>query len=480
MVRDRRPASPGRVASVVGLFVFGLIGGQVRAGIHAGAAEAEITPPVGLEIQHFFRQSEGVHDPLFARCVVLQDDAGGCVAIVCLDLILGSFEACDALREEIRQRTGIDNTLINFSHSHSSAALGPRGQSAVSNDYGSRWNDGTLDAIIGIVAAARSRLEPVTLSVGRATVEVGFNRRKWDPAREKVVMQVNREGPSVPWVNVLVAKPTGRDEISTVLFETAAHPVVIPHTTNRISADFPGAAVALVKEELGPEVIAMFGQGCGGNVNAYPLRSSYERALHIGRQLGRGVVEAVRNSVTIEADALDVRQQRTALPSHPLPTSDEVDRWMAQEADHPDRIAQLERIDRLLRRGGSPPPRRLDVSMLSLGQQWCLVALPHEMFCEYELWINQHAPFDHTMTFAYTNGYEGYIAVDEALRLGPAGGYEAASLPNWGGQVKTRHFGPPAVGCERIIKKTISSLWHDAPETPSPAGGAASEGDGTR
>jgi hypothetical protein len=64
------------------------------------------------------------------------------------------------------------------------------------------------------------------------------------------------------------------------------------------------------------------------------------------------------------------------------------------------------------------------------------------------------------MTFAFTNGYEGYIAVDEALALGARGGYEAGRLPNWGGQVHTRHLGPPAVGAEKIVKDTLSSLWH--------------------
>jgi len=46
--------------------------------------------------------------------------------------------------------------------------------------------------------------------------------------------------------------------------------------------------------------------------------------------------------------------------------------------------------------------------------------------------------------------------------MGPKGGYEAACLPNWGGQVWTRHFGPPAVGCEKIIQDTLSSLWRSS------------------
>ncbi|HCQ38298.1 MAG TPA: hypothetical protein DIV39_04010, partial [Verrucomicrobiales bacterium] len=56
--------------------------------------------------------------------------------------------------------------------------------------------------------------------------------------------------------------------------------------------------------------------------------------------------------------------------------------------------------------------------------------------------------------------YEGYVAVDEALALGARGGYEAGRLPNWGGQVYTRHLGPPAVGAEKIVKTALSSLWH--------------------
>ena len=112
--------------------------------------------------------------------------------------------------------------------------------------------------------------------------------------------------------------------------------------------------------------------------------------------------------------------------------------------------------------------RLLDVYALILGDEWCLTTMPHEMFCQYELWIDKLAPFKHTMTFGYTNGYEGYVAVDDAWQMGPKGGYEAASLPNWGGQVHTKHLGPPAVGCEKIIKNTITSLWPSGATKPTP------------
>ena len=94
-------------------------------GIKAGAAQRDITPPVGFEITHYYRVSIGIHDPLFARCLYLEDDQGNSVAMICTDLITASFDACDQMRAEIRKKTGIENSLIACSHSHSSAPLGP-------------------------------------------------------------------------------------------------------------------------------------------------------------------------------------------------------------------------------------------------------------------------------------------------------------------------------------------------------------------
>ena len=47
------------------------------------------------------------------------------------------------------------------------------------------------------------------------------------------------------------------------------------------------------------------------------------------------------------------------------------------------------------------------------------MALPGEMFGDYELWVEQQAPFSHRMVSAYTNdGNVGYIPTDKALTLG--------------------------------------------------------------
>ena len=356
------------------------IAGCCHAGIRAGAAQRDITPPVGYEIQHYFRKSIGVHDPLFARCLYLEDDEGNSVAIICLDLILGDFKTCDELRKEIQEKTGIDNSLINFSHSHSSAALGPRGRTRVSNDKDSKWNDQTLDAIMAIIEEAKEHAEPVSLRAGRAAVQVGFNRRLVNKDNGHVYMGPNRKGPVVPWVNVLVADSKRTGKPLAVLFEHAAHPVIVPHTSKLTSADFPGAAVKRIREVLGNDVIALFGQGCGGNINGFPLRSTHEKADQAGRKLGHAVLKAIESSGPIKSDTFSVKLARAMLPSAPLPSEDVWKRMAAQNRSKPERMKQLNRIRGLLDRGEKPPPRRFDAYAVMFGREWCLPSMAHTAF----------------------------------------------------------------------------------------------------
>lgn len=79
----------------------------------------------------------------------------------------------------------------------------------------------------------------------------------------------------VPWVNVIVFERADNSPMF-VLFEHAAHPVIVPDTSCLISADYPGAAVVRICELPGADVVPVFAQGCGGNINAYPLRTTHE------------------------------------------------------------------------------------------------------------------------------------------------------------------------------------------------------------
>jgi hypothetical protein len=132
--------------------------------------------------------------------------------------------------------------------------------------------------------------------------------------------------------------------------------------------------------------------------------------------------------------------------------------WRKEDLDN--FIAHFDKLKEMLSAGQSPPPWRMDAAVASLGDEWVLVAFSNEMFCQYELWVNDDATFKHNMTLGLTNGATGYVADDHALAMGPKGGYEAACLPYLGScDVMTQHFNPPAVGAEKIIKNLTKSLW---------------------
>ena len=443
--------------------------------LFAGAAEKEISPPVGIEI-HAARPNVGVRDPLFIRAFVLQDASGTSVAIITADIICSGFAAMDELRTRVKEKTGVDEVWFNCSHAHSSRWLratpvpGETWTDEMAwdefyehplheNPQEAAWNRQVHQAAVDVVAEAEKKLQPVTLHAGRAPVQIGFNRRITD-ASGWTTMGVNREGPAVPWVNVLTARDQKTNNPIAVLFEHPAHPVTVPPGNKLVSADFPGAAVKLIREQLGKEVIAMYGQGCCGNINSFPLRTSFTDADAAGQKLGDAVLEAIEKSTPIDAKKISLRSKHLELSTRPLPSPEFIATLKEQNKDNPARLKQLRKISTARESETPPPPRRFDLYGVFLGKDWCLIGMNYETFSQYELWIDQHAPFKHNMVFALTNGGRAYIGTDEALAKGANGGYEAACLPNWGGhETMSPHLGPPAVGSEQQIHTALESLW---------------------
>ncbi len=445
----------------------------------AGAARRDITPPVGMTIAPPERKSIGVHGPLSASALFLDDQVGGAVAIFCFDLVGCSFETAEQVHQAVKNATGIEHVLLNFSHTHSGRGLDPRSDGSKTDDE-TAWNDSVHDAILDIVAEAKAAAVPVTLLAGRATAQVGFNRRIMYEDGQ-VGMGVNKEGPVVPWVNVLAVKRQDTGQFVSVLLEHAAHPVIVPDTSSLTSADFPGSAVARINEELGDGAVVMFAQGCGANINAYPLRTTHENSDAAGRELGEAALQALASATPLAGNTLIFRETSVALPCQPYPSMEvwqqTVDNlasdwkrgtesgrpvdWITEEVYNAT-IEMLDKVRGFIESGQAPPARRIDVSALMLGSDWCLVALGGETFCQYELWADEAAPFAHNMTLGYTNGIGGYVAGDDALAMGATGGYEAGGYPCWWASgIIGPSYSPLEVGTQERIQQAIASLWAD-------------------
>src|SRR5262245_49552595 len=82
--------------------------GVLRAGVYA----TEITPPVGVTLPVLFARAgggmrlEGVHDPLWAKALVLDDGATE-VAVVATDLLGLDRRAVAAIRARVQEECGL-------------------------------------------------------------------------------------------------------------------------------------------------------------------------------------------------------------------------------------------------------------------------------------------------------------------------------------------------------------------------------------
>src|SRR5687767_1735695 len=91
------------------------------ADLTAGAAQVDVTPPVGIPMAGYYslRGAEGTHDPLLAKAIVFEKD-GTRAALVGLDLITTTAGLVADARKLVEDRTGIPgrNVMISATHSH--------------------------------------------------------------------------------------------------------------------------------------------------------------------------------------------------------------------------------------------------------------------------------------------------------------------------------------------------------------------------
>ncbi len=418
----------------------------------AGASRRDVSVPELLGQQP-------VHDPLMASVLVL-DDGNNSVAILCLDMIAPWFPE---VREKIKKELGITHVLVNCSHTHSNG----RGVGSTPE-----WRDKVGALIYKAAEEASANRVPVSLHAGRQPVEIAHNRYG-DAFTQEVV----------PWVNVLeVRREDGKPLV--VLFEHPAHPV-IAMTHPGLSADFPGHAVRRINDALGDHVIAMFGQGCSGNINANHVAGGHQHAQTAGRKLGDAVLRALRSMTRIQAGRMTLRSTTIQLSLH-LPTRERWERMIERikaggevppREGWPDNAETLKSMMTLkgMMERGQPPKMPMELNAVMLGSEWCLVAMAGEVFTEYEMWINAFAPFDHTMVFGFTNAavgarddeYIGYVPTGRALALGvktpivaETACIEAGFFPGFFHGVRVEGaYSSYAVGIESLIKQAITGLW---------------------
>lgn len=423
----------------------------------AGAAKTVITPPVGLDMTGFANRpgpAECIHDDLCAAALCLESNIR--VMLITCDLIGLDDATVAEIRDGIAAQTEIParNIMIGCSHTHSGPAtpclkyLG---------NLDEEYFAGLKRTLIGLGKEAFDSRQPCALGHLREPVSVGINRRV--RRNGQTVIDRNETGLTAPWVDV-VAVDTVEGKPLARYFVHAAHAVTM--RGQEVTADWPGYAQRIVEAIYGDGCVAMFGQGCCGNINSDDY-GTYEAAERQGRTLAGAVVKAAEYATKRPEMTLACASEVLELPCSDAPSVEEAQAQLEQVrqllADNAGAnrgmrmmyegfIQWAERILELAKAGATGLTRRCEVQAIRV-DDFGLVALPGEVFVEYALNIDKAPGYAETATMAYANGNIGYVPNASAY---PEGGYEVDTAIRFYGDAML------APECEQMILDSALGL----------------------
>lgn len=421
----------------------------------AGAFAIDITPtkfPVESAGSMTPRVVQSAHDPLRARCLVL-DDGQTKIAFAICDSCMIPREVFDRAKAIASRKTGIpiDHILTSATHTHTAVSAGPAFQSKVETEYCEDLEQWTAEGI----AEAAARLEPARIgwAVGHNPRQV-FNRR-WhmrpgtaltDPFDSTDRVQMNPSpasnkllkpaGPTDPEVAILAVQTRDGHPIC-VLANYSLHYVGgVPD--GLLSADYFGQfAIELAKKILDPAVdppanvpkfVGIMTNGTSGDVNNINFfegsasQPPFEQIRLVAADVAASAFAAYQRIEWHDWVPLAMRETEVELAVR-RPNAQDVEfaKKVLSDAGKPPyndlrAIYARETLDLV----DYPATVRAKLQAIRIGELG-IVSSPCETFVETGLAIKRDSPLRPTFVIELANGYNGYLPTPEQHALG---GYE--------------------------------------------------------
>lgn len=405
--------------------------------MQAGLARIEITPsgPIRMEGMLRAHDSTGVHDPIFAKALVLSNGTkpADAFAIVALDVCAMSAESCRTIRALAEKRTGIpfDRIIVAAKHNHA----GPATRDS-QNEREKDYVQSLVQKIVTLIEEAAGRLEPAAIGCASGREETISHYRRlladdghvvmnWEPwPAERIVRPLGVIDPEVGVLKIMSAD--GKNRLLGVLFNHAGHPNVMSGDNYLISPDYPGRAEVLLENKFGG--LAVFVNGAQGTMDIDGLR---DRDWAGVERVGGALADAVAVILPAVTPQATVRL-RSASCHYTVPArkiSDAEKTWaeaiVKQTGGVVKPVADGVGDDykaNLFLKLWKAQDRAIELEQTCLAVDDCaLISFPGELFTEIGQRIKMASPFRHTYILGLANGCIGYVPTREAI---PQGGYE--------------------------------------------------------
>jgi len=392
--------------------------------LRAGAAKVDVSPTKNMLPMKAGQVYADVHDPLYARALVL-DNGATKVALISVDT--ASLPNSDEVVKALSAELGIpaSHLTLDATHDHNTPTFGGGGR-------GGNYDPAPYLALLknGIVQAAReanAHLQPARIGFGTGKAYINTNRD--EKIGEHYGMGYAPEGPTDKTVAVIeVTNPSG-DPIA-VWSNYAVHGVVMFLSKTHdgeaeITGDIGGATSNYVEDRLKNNVVAIWTPGAAGDQNPLFMSTYNQDAPDVhdegaagwaildvqARRLGEEVVR-VTKSIQNTTDHVVLwgagttvtcpgRKRATPAAAPVAPTNNSGSPTSLQSGP-------TKMVD------GDPVDIPLNLVMIN---DIALASVSGEVFSEIGQHVKRDSLFDKTVMVTLSPGRIGYIPTDKAYQL---------------------------------------------------------------
>lgn len=256
-----------------------------------------------------------VNDPLYVKALVLKNQETTAVLLSVDAVSIGEIgrignDFLPGLRKQLKDELGISgqHVLINASHCH-----------------GVIQRKGLEEKTTTAIRRAIERLEPVKVGMGTGKQDKIQENRRLILKSGKVIDvrhayslpsddEVESVGPIDPQIGILRLDRLDGSTLA-IVYNFACHPIQsVPNGSN--TADLVGYASKAIEGSFGENTMAIFIQGCGGDINPVNYKDVHHprHAETLGNKLGLSTIHASRKIKCRQTSELQVLNETIKLP----------------------------------------------------------------------------------------------------------------------------------------------------------------------
>lgn len=306
---------PRTICWMISLALAGIVPASALAADKAtvGYASADITPRLGSKPVFIAgygqnRKATKIHDPLFARALVISDGTKR-VALAAVDVVGLQYPAVQEIRKRLQ---GFDYVMVASTHNHEGPdTVGLWGPSPFKSGIDDAYLEYLISQTVKAITDADAARGPMLASYGTAEDEKLLRDSRQPQVKDGVLRIVRFDD----------AKS---QDAKCLLVNWTCHPEALASRNTEITADFPYYTIRDLEEKYGCPVI-YFSGAVGGlmapprelykNTDGSPLEDgSFEYAERYGSDVARLAVQAVEAAEPFSLSPIAVSAKPISVP----------------------------------------------------------------------------------------------------------------------------------------------------------------------